>query len=366
MKIKTEVLVVGGGPAGATVARFVAGGGREVCLLEKDLNHQKPCGGGMPEALYREFSIGFPERHRKTRFVRIVSPSSREMVIELEGGHLVTVDRREFDQALRQRARQEGALVVEGQFINIKEWGRRSLVVEALVEGQRTLFETRYLVGADGVNSSVRRAAGLKHIKKAYTLSLKTSEMHTEQCQFWFSKEHAPYFYSWVFPSPEGVSTGTGTLEPAMARGLFQRFLQRLNTELPLQDLRGYYIPLWDDYEFYRDGVFFVGDAAGQVMPFTYEGIYYAMKSAEFVAEAILKNRPSLYRALWKKRFYSRFKLMQRISRYFYRSDRRIETLFDIFQNPKVQKASMKLWLEKDTSRGALLSYINIFRRFLK
>lgn len=366
MKIKTEVLVVGGGPAGATVARYVAGGGREVCLLEGNLNHLKPCGGGMPDVLYREFSLEFPERHRRTSYVRIFSPSGRQMLIELEGGFLVTVDRREFDRMLREKARQEGALLIEGRFIAIRQRLPKGFIVEAVVDGEKVLFETRYLVGADGVNSSVRRALGLKQLKKAYTLSLKTPEMDTEECQFWFSQRHAPNFYSWVFPSPDGVSTGTGTLKPSIARDLFRRFLQRLNLEVSLHSLRGYYIPLWQEDEFYRDGVFFVGDAAGQVMPFTYEGIYYAMKSAEFVGEAILKDKPSLYRHLWKKRFYSRFKLMDRISRYFYRSDRRIETLFDIFQSPKVQRASMKLWLEKDTSKGALLGYINIFRRFLR
>jgi geranylgeranyl reductase len=265
---------------------------------------------------------------------------------------------------LRQKARTEGALVLEGVFLNIKD-RNRYLTIEAIVGEQRTLFETRYLVAADGVNSSVRRAVGLRPLRTAYTVSMKSSEMDTSECQFWFSSEHAPNFYSWLFPSPGGVSIGTGTFNPKEAKAFFSKFLQRAGLEINTQGLRGYRIPLWQEDEYFRDGVFFVGDAAGQVMPFTYEGIYYSMKSAQFVAEAIIKNKPSLYRQLWRRRFYSRFKLMDRISRYFYRSNRRIETLFDIFQNPKVQKASMRLWLKKDSSRGALLSYINIFKRFL-
>ncbi len=356
---------MGGGPAGATVARILAARGLQVCLLERDLNHQKPCGGGMPDILFREFSLPLPTEHRSTNIVRIVSPSGRQMEIELEGGKLVLVSRQHFDRMLRQLAADSGAEVIEGSFLGIKARRRNSLIVEAMVQDQRRTIKTRYLVGADGVNSSVRRALGLPPLRKAYTLSLKTPSVSSHQCQFWFSRAHAPEFYSWIFPSPEGASIGTGSMRVSEARALLERFAQRAGLSLG-PGIRGYWIPLWSKNEsLYREGVFLVGDAAAQVMPFTYEGIYYSMKSAEFVAEAIIKDRPGLYRQLWQKRFLSRFKLMDRISRYFYRADQRIEVLFDIFQRRKVQELSMKLWLQKDTSRGALLSYIGIFRRFL-
>jgi len=364
MKIRTEVLIVGGGPAGATVAAQLASSGIEVCLLEKNLEHQKPCGGGMPDVVFKEFDIPMPQQYRTIRSIKIISPSGRRLTIELEGGALIIVDRQSFDKMLRQKAQNAGTLILEGTFIDILKRDK-TIIVEAFIDKQKTMIESKYLVAADGVNSSVRRAMKLKPVPAAYTVSMKAPQPDVSQCEFWFSQDHAPNFYSWIFPSPGGVSIGTGTLEPKKAKLYFSKFLDRTGISLDPLLVRGYKIPLWGEDIYYVDGVFFVGDAAAQVMPFTYEGIYYSMKSAEFVAEAIIKNKPSLYKRFWKQRFYSRFKLMSRISRYFYKSNERIEILFDIFQNPKVQKNSIKLWLKKDSSKGALLSYISIFRKFL-
>ncbi|GBE36524.1 hypothetical protein BMS3Bbin07_00671 [bacterium BMS3Bbin07] len=129
--------------------------------------------------------------------------------------------------------------------------------------------------------------------------------------------------------------------------------------------MRGYKVPLWKNGLYNMGNILFVGDSATQVMPFTYEGIYYAMKSGEFAAEAIINNRLSLYRKLWRKRFLSRFMLMRTLESVFLRNDAGAERLFDMFSRTDVQEASMRLWLRKDAGRGSLLSYVNLFRKFL-
>ena len=52
-----DVVVIGGGPAGATAARYLSRHGGRVALVEKDLNYAKPCGGGVPSTAFEEFGI---------------------------------------------------------------------------------------------------------------------------------------------------------------------------------------------------------------------------------------------------------------------------------------------------------------------
>lgn len=209
----------------------------------------------------------------------------------------------------------------------------------------------------------------IKPNQYVYTLSGKLENITTDACEFWFSHVHAPNGYSWVFPSMSGVSIGTGTINPIKARLYFKRFLmRRFNNDDILKNikqLRGYKIPYWNEDVYYKDRVFFVGDAGGHVMPFTFEGIYYSMKSGDFAAQAIIEGRPNLFKKLWRKRFYSRFRLMKAIQEYFLKSDDRFEQLFNIFQRKEVQEASMLLWLRKDSSKSSIIKYINFFRKFL-
>jgi geranylgeranyl reductase len=111
--------------------------------------------------------------------------------------------------------------------------------------------------------------------------------------------------------------------------------------------------------------VLFLGDAAGLVMPLSYEGIYYAMKSGQMAAEAIIAGRPLLYEKTWKRKYTKRFYLMQRLKEHFLKNDENAEHLVELHRRKDIQKASMRLWLEKDPGTSGFLSYIGFFRRFL-
>jgi geranylgeranyl reductase len=99
---------------------------------------------------------------------------------------------------------------------------------------------------------------------------------------------------------------------------------------------------------YYNKGVYFVGDAAGMVLPFTYEGIYYAMRSAEFAAEAVLKDNPALYRKLWQETYMRRYLLMRTLQRYFLKNETRMERLVSLYGHSHIQEASMRLWTQDD------------------
>jgi geranylgeranyl reductase len=129
---------------------------------------------------------------------------------------------------------------------------------------------------------------------------------------------------------------------------------------------RAFKIPLWNSTIFNVNNILFAGDTAGMVMPVTYEGIYYAMKSGEFAARAVIEGRPSVYKKLWNSRFRNRFLLMSKIRNYLFKSDENIEKFVALHKNPEVQEIAMRLWLKKETGNNSLISYLKFFKHLLK
>jgi geranylgeranyl reductase len=367
MMLRTQALVVGGGPAGSTAARFLAAHGIDTLLAERDFSFIKPCGGGIPSTVFSE--VGIPEKpvRKHVHSLRVVSPRGETLDVALDGGSIAIVERGDFDHVLRIEAERAGARLLEAEFKRFENVGR---TVTAQLALRRPPYgvtvHADYVIAADGVNSRVRTALkpDIKSFPSILTVSEKIKGGESDACEFWFGSSHAPRCYSWVFPQKEGVSAGTGAFRHAGIKSLWQAFLSRRGLKSE-GSLRGYRIPLWQGDLYHLGKILFVGDAAGQVMPFTCEGIYYAMKSGELAAMAVLAGRIGDYKKLWEKRFQKRFSLMKKLWTYFLKGDDRAERIVQLHKRPEVREMSMALWLRKDLSRGSLLSYVNIFRRFL-
>lgn len=363
MRRKTNVLVVGGGPSGSISARLLAQAGIEVILLERDPSFKKPCGGGIPYGALKEFRIPESLIEKEVNCVRIVSPLGKVLDIELGKRGIAIVDRGEFNEFLRNEAVRWGAEIVVGNFkaLSIEKKVYR---VMAYVKGEETEIYAKYIIAADGVNSRVRTSLGIKPNKSFFTVSEKIKGMNTEFCEFWFGSSHARGSYSWVFPAKDGISVGTGSLKPGIVINLLKIFKDKRGiTEDGQRKI--YKIPIWKGDLYNIDNIIFSGDSAGQVMPLTYEGIYYAMKSAEFAARAVIEGKASIYKKMWQSAFQKRFYFMDKLRRYFYRSDNTTERLIAFHRNPEVQEASIRLWLMKDSGKESLQRYIKIFRKLI-
>ncbi|HJL22803.1 MAG TPA: FAD-dependent oxidoreductase, partial [Polyangiaceae bacterium LLY-WYZ-15_(1-7)] len=99
MSDRFDVIVVGGGPAGATAAHELAKAGYAVALLDKG-GRIKPCGGAIPPRLMRDFDIPESLLCARIRSARMVSPSRRRVDMPIEGGFVGMVDREVFDEYL--------------------------------------------------------------------------------------------------------------------------------------------------------------------------------------------------------------------------------------------------------------------------
>ena len=87
-----DVVVIGGGPAGATAAHELARQGRSVLLLDRE-GRIKPCGGAIPPRLIRDFEIPDELLVAKAKCARMIAPSSKHVDIPIENGFVGMVDR---------------------------------------------------------------------------------------------------------------------------------------------------------------------------------------------------------------------------------------------------------------------------------
>lgn len=374
--IRTDVLVVGGGPAGSTAARFLSKNSVDTILVERDLSYVKPCGGGIPSSALKELNIPEDVVKNKITKVLIVSPKGQTIDVKLEGGYLAITERGDFDNKLRSLAEAEGARLVEAEFLRFESIDRQIIsVLKKKATKEEIRIKSDYVIASDGITFKTGSVLNINRNNSLSTISthLKFIEPITDRVEFWFGSEHASNFYSWIFPSNGYMSVGTGCKNPRELTLLLDRFInRRFNTSLrnlreenSISRLRAFKIPQWNKTLFNKENILFVGDSAATVMPVTYEGIYYAMKSGEFGATAIVQRKPSLYKKLWNDRFRSRFLFMSKIRDYLFKDDENIEKFVSVHKHAEAQELAIRLWLKKETGTIALKSYIHIFKKIL-
>ncbi|MEM9438066.1 MAG: FAD-dependent monooxygenase, partial [Pseudomonadota bacterium] len=154
--MKFDVVVVGGGPSGATAADDLAIAGHKVALLDR-AGRIKPCGGAIPPRLIADFDIPDEQLVAKINTARMISPTQRQVDIPIENGFVGMVDRKHFDEFLRVRAAEHGTQRFTGTFLRV-ERGETTKVIFRDRQKQEVALETKMIIGADGAKSRVAAA----------------------------------------------------------------------------------------------------------------------------------------------------------------------------------------------------------------
>ena len=373
-----DVVVVGGGPSGATAAEDLARAGRRVALLDRD-GRIKPCGGAIPPRLIADFGVPDAQIVARIKVARMISPTARTVDIPIENGFVGMVDRKDFDPYLRARAEAAGAERHAGTFLRIERAGGRTEVVyrdKATREERR--LATRLVIGADGARSDVARAEvpGGEAIPYviAYHEIVEAPEgpgaYDPARCDVIYDGAISPDFYGWVFPHGASASVGMGTgvhgvdLKKATAdlraaSGLAGcRTIRREGAPIPLRPL-----DRWDNG---RD-VVLAGDAAGVVAPSSGEGIYYAMmggRVAAHAADACLTSARAKDLRLARKAFMKEhrqvFRVLGAMQNAYYRSDERRERFVSLCHDVDVQRLTFEAYMNKRLVRARPLAHLKI------
>jgi len=319
---ETDVLVIGGGPAGAAAGYWLARAGHRVTIVEKKtFPREKTCGDGLtPRAVKQITDMGLAGSLERFHRYEGLRATAHGKALELQWPshsvypqHGYVVRRRELDQMVALNAEAAGAELLQGHEAN-QPILERGLLRGAVVTDKEThsTFELRaqYVIVADGANSRFGRSLGTSRAKQMpYGTAIRT---------YWESPRHAePWIesaldvkdrngnsmpgYGWIFPVGDGtINIGVGLLST------FRDFKSVNTTQLldayahmvaddwgidpgnPTQRATSGRIPMGGSVGPKVGPTYIVvGDAAGSVNPFNGEGIDYAYETARMAAEVI-------------------------------------------------------------------------------
>jgi len=373
-----DVVVIGGGPSGATAAEDLARSGRKVAMIDRD-GRIKPCGGAIPPRLIEDFFIPDSQIIARINTARMVSPTQRKVDIPIEDGFVGMVDRKDFDPFLRNRAKEAGAECLTGTFLRIERDAKGTHVVYRDKEsGEEVSLATKLIIGADGARSKVAKAEVPGGDKIPYVIAYHEIieapaaglNYDPKRCDVIYDGAISPDFYGWVFPHGTSCSVGMGTgvdgvdLKKATAdlrvsAGLENcKTLRREGAPIPLKPM-----DRWDNG---RD-VVLSGDAAGVVAPSSGEGIYYAMlggRVAATAASACLETGRvkdlQLARKLFMREHKSVFKVLGAMQNAYYRSDERRERFVSLCHDVDVQKLTFEAYMNKRLIKARPMAHLKI------
>ena len=347
-----DFLIVGAGPAGSFAAELLATGGARVALFDgRPEGEPKACGGGVTAKALKAWPHLLNTVGRTINELDLYSPTSKKLHLKLDEPFAI-YSRVAFDSYLRDRAREVGA-----EIVSEKISARKIKKAEA---GWRLASETgsdwtgSILIGADGANSGIaKRLAGKlppsdMEVAFGYRAPLPANDSAPAVVAFlpgWVG-------YAWAFPRPDHISFGIATTQDAFEHepldNLLWRFMiayyqqcegaevkfwqgdrddaktahmrTHLNSTAERYAARipGLAAATWDRRTVSGDDWALLGDAAGFADPVTGEGIYYALRSAELLAEAYFSGDLRSYEGKWREDFGAELRRAAQMRRRFY------------------------------------------------
>lgn len=306
-----DVIIAGGGPAGSTAGYLLSTSGLRVLIIDKKkFPRAKVCAGLITHKTVQLLERVFGESTDSLKRQGIINNESDYYEVFSRHGLIARgktgipfrfVERTAYDPFFLRKAGEAGADIIEGDGVRQLEVLRSRVITES---GQS--HSANIIIGADGVNSRIRRSfpTGLfgrdewtTNLAAAHEILISRDRMQRQIDHPALYFDFTEYGYAWVFPHRDTVKIGICGLRNRDTMSMlaaFRDFISFLN--IPGASGERIFSAVSPYGNFLPEPVFrnimLIGDAAGLADPLLGEGIYYAQRSAELAAHAIL-NTPT-------------------------------------------------------------------------
>ena len=317
--VREDVAIVGAGPAGARAAYLLARRGVRVTIFDASHPREKPCGGGVTGralALVADAidPATFPRTTiRSVRFTRLrtcgasagpalrdpgasAGPAADSAVVPLDDDALVVTSRATFDASLLAAAERAGAVLLRSRVIDVSADAGGVFLRTA-----RGTHRAAFVIGADGANSLVRRRVATPFRRDQLSMATGFFAHGVTSDEIVIELTPDPPGYIWSFPRPGHLAIGICaqadagiTVDALRARASDWMTATRIADGATLEPY-SWPIPSlsardFDSLDLAGPRWALVGDAAGLVDPITREGIYFALASGQWIADALMAD----------------------------------------------------------------------------
>ena len=305
--IKTDVLVIGSGPAGSSAAKHAALGGADVILIDKksEIGAPKRCAEGVSKAGLEDLEIEPNPRWvtKELDGVRLISPNGTSVwltsdEIELpEAGYIL--ERKVFDKYMAMDAARAGAKIRVKTLAHGMRKETDSYVVTCEHMGELFEIKANIIIAADGPESRVARWGGLKTATKATNMEsgiqfeMVGLEMEKKDVIEFYFGSVAPGGYAWIFPKGDDIANvGLAVITNDTDKTPYEHLKEFVANCPATQNAQAVELNIGGDpvggmpKKIYGDNILVCGDAAGQVNPLTGGGIISGMKGGMYAGIA--------------------------------------------------------------------------------
>lgn len=342
LKLKSDVTVIGAGPAGSTTARTIAMHGFDVILVEKDEYPGKTnvCAGGAPKSIIKDLKLSSDVIEKNISRVKYYFPWGLRFVTF---DH-ITFYRYVFDRVLANKAVDDGVKIKTNTLINDISLKKDKVRMSY----EKGIIESKLVVFADGPNTLAYRKFGIGFKPEPNTTGIsvvcevKWEDNPLDNDELYYGYDISPWGYGWIFPKKNTVNVGVGCLYSKLMPN--SNIIESLNYLLKKHEefkekeiiwLSSALIPCAPARKIFSERMLVVGDAAGMIDPVLGCGIEQSIKggmlAGKISVEALEQNDfssrfLSQYQSMWHKTtdysiLYSKY-LLSNIFQYILKFDR--------------------------------------------
>lgn len=331
-----DVIIAGAGPAGSTAGYILNKYGFKVLVIDKAVfPRQKLCGGLITfktyELIKRIFNlskddlknlIGFSSKRYKVFY------QDKLIFSGVSDKTFCFIQRDKYDSFFLNILKKQGVDVIEGECIVDVNYHKNEIITSS-----NHRIKAKYIIGADGVNSIIRKNIPVFDFKRwknnlAIAIETFTDEFTTDEPHIYLG--FIDMGYGWVFPNKNRTILGMGRLIGSGSKKLitsFKVFLKKFHLK-SLDSTKGHLFPYGNFLKrLAYDNIILAGDAGGIVDPLLGEGIFYAHRSGELSGLSIYYHNyykrkyplGDIYTTLMEKYLYPQLRYALKVRRIFLR-----------------------------------------------